>query len=250
MYYRKGTFITVPNKQYLVGQKPIVLAVYFWICSFADDMGECYPSRKRLSKDCGVSIKTIDVTLKKLEELSLIEKIKRPKLNGDWQSNLYQIIVLDAFDEEIPSVKNDTTPSVNITLPSVKNDTLTKTTITKENTITTNEQSSEIIFYGKSLKDKQIDEIIKEFEFIDLKNKNNYGRPPQRKACDFLIENYTYEMVISVIQKVLPFTNNKPRYDFPFVSTPHQLMENWEKIKSGMLIIKEKKVGSKNQVAF
>lgn len=248
MYYRKGTFVTVPNKQYLQGQKPIVLTVYFWLCSFSDEYGECFPSRTRLAKDCGVTPKTIDEAVKKLEELCLIEKIKRTKKNGEWQSNLYQIIILDAFDEDTPSVKI-TPPSVKKdTTPSVKNSTLTKSNINSIQLTQYTEQGSEEYAYGKSKENTQIDEIIKEFESIDLKNKNNYGRNPQRQACKFLIDNYGYEMIVNVIRKVLPYSNKRPRYEFPFVATPHQLVENWEKIKAGMVAIKEKQVEKKKPI--
>lgn len=71
-------------------------------------------------------------------------------------------------------------------------------------------------------------EIIKAFEAVDPKNKTYYNNTTQRKACDFLIEQHGLQAVLEVIM-ILPLTNQRPRYEFPHISTPHQLMNNWSR---------------------
>lgn len=92
--------------------------------------------------------------------------------------------------------------------------------------------------------------VIKSFELIDMKNKRYYGNTTQRKACDFLIEEYGLDTVIHVIENVLPLTNQRPRFEFPHISTPHQLMEHWVKVKDGIKTKKQEVEKLQNQVAF
>lgn len=87
-------------------------------------------------------------------------------------------------------------------------------------------------------------EVIKHFsDFVDPKNKKHYNNTTQREACDFLIEEYGLDLVLKVIQ-IIPKTNKMPRYEFPHISTAHQLKENWKKLEDGLII---KKNGGKKE---
>jgi hypothetical protein len=116
MKYNKGTFLVIPNKEYLKGMKPQVQTTFFWICEHSDENGICYPSRNKLAKEVGVGIKIIDRAIKELEDKNLIKKTTRKKENSkENMSNLYQIMILG-------DVENDPTLVSEITLPSVEND--------------------------------------------------------------------------------------------------------------------------------
>lgn len=67
-------------------------------------------------------------------------------------------------------------------------------------------------------------EIIKAFEEVDPKNKTYYGNTTQRKACDFLLDEYGLEEVKKRIA-VLPKTNRLSY--FPTITTPLQLRDKW-----------------------
>ena len=67
-------------------------------------------------------------------------------------------------------------------------------------------------------------EIIKALEEVDPKNKKYYGNTTQRKACDFLLEEYGLDEVLKRIG-VLSKTNKIPY--FPTISTPIQLRDKW-----------------------
>lgn len=89
-------------------------------------------------------------------------------------------------------------------------------------------------------------EIIKEMETVDPKNKTYYGNTTQRKACDFLLDEYGLEEVKKRIS-VLPRTNKIPY--FPTITTPLQLKEKWVQLQDAV----ERKRGElqeKNKVAF
>jgi hypothetical protein len=105
MKYEKGSFITVPNKSYLDELNGNELGIYLWLCAYANEEGECFPSRSVLSKNIKVSKDTLDKVLKKLVDIGLISKESRYQEN-EQTSNLYQIIVL-------PSRKRKTGVAVN-----------------------------------------------------------------------------------------------------------------------------------------
>jgi len=71
-------------------------------------------------------------------------------------------------------------------------------------------------------------EIIKAFEEVDPKNKNYYGNTTQRKACDFLLDEYGLEEVKKRIS-VLPKTNRLSY--FPTITTPVQLRDKWVQLQ-------------------
>ena len=85
-------------------------------------------------------------------------------------------------------------------------------------------------------------EVLKLFEEIDPINKTYYSNLTQRKACDFLIETYSMELVKKIIA-VLPKTNAIPY--FPNITTPDKLQKKWVELKNS--IDKEKKKASEKK---
>jgi hypothetical protein len=125
MKYKKGTFVVVPNLDILDGKPTELQTLFMWLCSYANDDGQCFPSRKALASKCGVTIKTMDKYLNILIELGLIEKTLRKKVGTkENTSNLYQVIVVDIQ----PSVNDTTTgshPNDPVTIPSINYTNLT-----------------------------------------------------------------------------------------------------------------------------
>jgi len=80
-------------------------------------------------------------------------------------------------------------------------------------------------------------ETIKEFELVDIKNKTYYGNTTQRKACEFLIDNYGFEKVKTMIQ-LLPKTNTMEY--IPHITTPVQLRDKWVQLVSGLQRLQNK----------
>ena len=88
-------------------------------------------------------------------------------------------------------------------------------------------------------------EIIKGFETVDPKNKTYYGNTTQRGACDFLIEEYGLQEVLTRIL-VLPKTNGTPY--FPSITTPVQLRDKWVQLEKA--VERTRKEAGANTVAF
>ena len=112
MRYKKGTFINIPNKQYLLGKPPIQQGLFFWLCVHADDDGICFPSRKTLAGEINCDVRSVDKYMKILESDGLVNKTerynKRKKKND---SNLYQLMIVNSESITPPSESNNTTPS-------------------------------------------------------------------------------------------------------------------------------------------
>jgi hypothetical protein len=96
MKYQKGTFIVLPNRQHLWELSLGARAVFVELCSFADDDGVCFPSRKLLSERIKMSVDSVDRFLTELEWSELIIKKLRRDEFGDQSSNEYQIVIKEA----------------------------------------------------------------------------------------------------------------------------------------------------------
>lgn len=83
-------------------------------------------------------------------------------------------------------------------------------------------------------------EVLKLFEEVDPKNKLYYANTTQRKACEFLLEEYGIENVKKAI-KILPQINRKKLF-IGQVTTPVELINKWVKIAGALAQEKTPKV--------
>lgn len=88
----------VPNREAYRALKPNAKVVYVALCDYADETGTCWPSRRTVAKDTGLSLSSVDRSLRELVKAGVIEKQTRIKDNGDNASNVYQIMIV-ATDE-------------------------------------------------------------------------------------------------------------------------------------------------------
>ncbi len=97
MKYKKGTFVTVPNRDQIRGLPAHAQVVYLWLCSYSDEDGICYPSRTTLARDARISVRTVDVMIRLLEEKGIVERTERkdPLNRMRNLSNYYQVMILE-----------------------------------------------------------------------------------------------------------------------------------------------------------
>lgn len=93
---------------------------------------------------------------------------------------------------------------------------------------------------------KLINEVIKEMESLDPKNKTSYGNPFQRKACDFLIQEYGFEEVISMIRTIRS-ARGKVEY-LPSITDCAELKNKWQKVVNIAEMQKLKSEKNKSEV--
>ena len=138
MRYKPHTFTSVPNRDFLKGKNPYIQVIFMWLCSHIDEEGICFPSRKTLSDETGLNIKTIDKYIEEMCNLGLIKKERRIDKDQSYTSNLYSVQLLEndtPLGNEItyPSTISGATPSPisgALTKPSIN-----KIKITKEEKI-------------------------------------------------------------------------------------------------------------------
>lgn len=76
-------------------------------------------------------------------------------------------------------------------------------------------------------------DIIEAFsKFVNPSMKTMYGNKAQRLACKNLVDTYTFERVMFVIEKTLPRTN--PEAWFPTITTPHQLFLDFSRLEAAI----------------
>lgn len=238
MRYNKGTFTIVPNVDRLVCMPANTQCVYLRICRHADSNGVCFPSRKKLALECGMNIKTLDKCLTVLEECKFIKKTQRKKDNSKENiSNLYQIMLFEDDNEVAPKQVQPSTEIGATSSPKIGSVTISNTNYNHLTNSDTNVS-------------QDISLIIKSFEQINQSCSKFYGNTTQRKACEQLIENYSLDRVISVIEKTLPKTNGM-QY-FPTITTPLQLLDKWAALESAVRKYQsgQNTLISKNKVAF
>lgn len=94
MKYAQGSFITVPSREVLRGLHPTAQTIYMWLCSYANETGNCFPSRSTLATDARCSDRTVDEMLEILISKGLVRK--KGRAEGDKQlSNLYTVMIVD-----------------------------------------------------------------------------------------------------------------------------------------------------------
>ena len=81
-----GNFFMVANRIFDFKLKPRDFTVY---CS--DINGVCFPSRRLISEECHMDIKTVDMAIRNLEETGLLKKEQRRRKDGTNTSSLYKL---------------------------------------------------------------------------------------------------------------------------------------------------------------
>ena len=132
MKYEKGTFVVVPNKEYLKGKPSELQTIYLWLVDMADENGGCFPTKKTIAKFTGCGHNTVDKYLAILEKDGLIEITPRYKSGKkENTSNYYQLLLVVPPNQAvgipqigttgIPQIGSQTIPSINNTHITVDN---------------------------------------------------------------------------------------------------------------------------------
>lgn len=216
--------------------------VYCQMKRIAGERGTCWASRTTLAKQCGISARRIDKSLKYLIEHDWIrfkgtkevytkggaQQVKEYAIVDLWKKNIefYETqkgVAHGAIPEAKGVARNtqrgSTDEAKGVAHGAHKEEPVLKKNHIKEDTA---EQSS-----ASNL----VSEVIKAFEEVDPKNKTYYGNKTQRVACDFLISEYGLAEVLKRIG-VLPKTNKVPY--FPTITTPVQLRDKWVQLQDAV----------------
>ncbi len=222
MKYKKGTFVTVPNREVLRGLSPTTQALFMWLCSYSDNEGICFPSRETLAQDCGVSERSIGTHIKKLESCGLVQKTKR-KMKGNYQyeSNLYQILIAEAIGKK---------QHMGQTIGKKRQNHRKKTTQTTGNScrITKPIELNPVNSTEQSSEKKQIDQIIDVF-YQSVNPTINWGNTTNRSAAADLLNRFGLKGTLKMAKQICS-VQGKDRY-VPVATTPYQMREKLAQFK-------------------
>ena len=184
-------------------------------------------SAKRIASQTKDSPDGVTTALKELEDAGLLVRRRYQDVTGFW---LVEYTLFESADKENPEqvFPDKENPSTGKTPNISKKDNSKKEYSNKEDSSEQSSQDSSAIV-----------SIIKEFESVDIANAKSYNNTTQRTACKDLLEHYELDAILKVI-RLLPKTNKKPRYEFPYVNTPQLLFKNWKKLEDGFHALKEK----------
>lgn len=178
---------------------------------------------------------TVVKALENLQLVNIVKLVKKGSVKGD--SNVYEINkYTDSWKlvNTVNLVKRNNKPSLGVyTKPS------------KE--VLTHKRKKEITKETRSGYNPLGAELIKLFEEINPVCKKMYNNKTQREACDDIINSYTFEEACKVIL-LLKQTNKIPY--FPIITTPVQLRDKYQILKSRLEQKKEEIISKKAVVAF
>lgn len=92
-------FYMMPNCIFDFSFKPKEIAVYSCMVRHSSENNTCFPSRRLIATECGISTKTVDSAIKTLEAHGLIQKERRQRADGSWTSNIYYVTNLTEYEE-------------------------------------------------------------------------------------------------------------------------------------------------------
>ena len=72
----------VSNRIFDFKLKPRDFTVYCCLVRHSDINDVCFPSRRLISKECHMDIKTVDIAIRNLEETGLLKKEQRRRKDG------------------------------------------------------------------------------------------------------------------------------------------------------------------------
>ena len=85
----------LPNEIFKYKLKPRDFTVLACLVKHSDSDCTCFPSYRKIAKECSISQKTVGQSLKILSNKRLIEISNRKRNDGSKSSNLYHIIFLN-----------------------------------------------------------------------------------------------------------------------------------------------------------
>lgn len=91
----KGPFVLLPKKIFDHQLSPIPFTVYCYLRCCDNRMNGCYPSRRTISKACGISDSSVGRAVKELEKAGLV-RVKHNFGDGRQRNNSYELLPLES----------------------------------------------------------------------------------------------------------------------------------------------------------
>lgn len=218
--------------------------VYLYILSKPDNWDF---SQQRIAEDSTTSEYSVRKAIKELENNNLLEreKLSNGRIIYSVKDPVQECIIQKTNTTSGSKSQKTNTQPAN-TQPA-KTGGISKKELKVRKSISNKDLSKSEDLQEKGLS-REISQIIKDLEEIDIKNKNYYKNKTQRKACLFLIDHYGYINVRGIIrfykyalaQKEHPNFEVRKEYKFlPELYSPYDFQEKWKKLGSFVKRAKE-----------
>jgi DNA-binding Lrp family transcriptional regulator len=250
MRYLKGEFITVPNKNALLGIKGATQSVYLWLCAHANEAGQCFPSKATIAKEAGVSPRSVFDAVNELVQRGILKKTARGSNDGSkrQQSNLYQIIIVS---KKLPVrvVHGEDATGARGVMQTLREEGAPRAQ--ELNTLNINpielNNSLENVLVGELMVDKppalgiaktdnpknpapaEIDSIIQLFLMVNEAYQKFFNLKVERRAAENLLKRHSIAEVASMMEFIRA---HKDDDFFPTVQRPVQLEEKWSSLET------------------
>jgi len=179
MKYKKGSFITVPNQDSIKGIAPEAQCLYMWMCYYANQSGDCFPSHKTLSAVTGMGITSVKKYILELEKIGVLEKEIRKDGNKN-KTNLYSVILAyPSRHATHPPVATRPTPSRVATDPPGRQTSreLNPLSLTQSNEVALTQKTEKFI---QQLKELMGEQKLKSDQVEELKKFVSYWTEPNK----------------------------------------------------------------------
>lgn len=88
-------FVIIPEWVLYAPISSNAIRLYGVLRRFADNQNTCYPTRKTIAERCQFSAATVDRAAEELKAIKALKVTQRKSKQGDWTSNLYEIVTVD-----------------------------------------------------------------------------------------------------------------------------------------------------------
>ena len=239
--YEAGTFILVPNKEVIRGMDPRTQALYIWVCSYANNRGECFPSIATLASDTGCCVNTVKKSLGLLVKTGLLKKINRKGEDGLNLTNLYQLMTIP-LPEEVGGVGHHM-PGMGHHMPEggsphdggvghhMPEGGSPHGYITRYNETKSTSNSIHLTIEDSPTKGSAqplVNDLIGLFKLVNENSAKFFKWQNQRTAAAALLTRHSFDDVKKMVEYCA--THNSDAY-FPIVMSPTDLETKWSKIE-------------------
>lgn len=184
-------------------------------------------SAYRISKQGKDGIDGVKAGLQELEAAGLLVRIQGKSKDGGWNQIDYQLIDPDVcgFTVGGKAVDGKTVDG------KATNISKTENSKTESSKTKTSIASAEAAAEPEKEKHNPLGaEIIEAFGEINAACKKMYGHKVQRQACDDLIAEHGFDVVLKIVKTVLPKTNDMAY--ITTITTPKQLLDKYATLAS------------------
>jgi DNA-binding Lrp family transcriptional regulator len=208
MKYKKGSFITIPNIEKLKELDAYSQALFIWMCYHSNQDGFCFPSRKKLAEESGMSLASVKRSIKKLEDKGVIKKTTRKKGKKN-MTNLYEIIILRVGSERTQGGSERTQGGSERTqgVGSERAGELNPVSLTKSTEVALTKKTEKFI---KELKEVFKDTKLNQKEVEELKKFVSYWTEPNRSKTKL---RWELERTWDMKRRVGTWTRNAEKFE-------------------------------------